>query len=872
MLVFEDHVSKGQWFSCQHCLQSGDIVQLVARHWELSEESAIVKLSKMGFSIDPAESNLQRYHAVTSRCNRFAEFWQQVRQNLIHGSTSAISLVHDLKLACGVSQDRWNRGLGQLLGGVSHKEAEQAYHPHSENQTRNSSEHRLFRGGKWGDVLVFPYWQLPGKLSGFLFVGREGDPEKDFVFRAIHHNGSSASSSFGNEAGLLLHPQVPQVAVSYGNHVVAIDDPVLSIRMQARNFEASGWPLPLVCCHAEDNRRERAQTLHGWKQFMGIRPVIWMPRYDRTLVEQAIVAGARISLMRPEDTSDAGLWRYITNYPPQELLRRIIRHSKPWPQAMTQLVQELDDGAIEDLFYYLEMDKLEPARVLERCDPKVRKHFRTLSASRPVRRVVPLSPTVLVAEIDDSWFLEARQGHSPLVSDAIIRIRDTIHQKTTGYTYYRGEILHQGKAFEFCESKEALKKDTWNWLEDFLDARGHVLRGNSRHSKDLIDIAIQLHCPEHSYGVDSVGWDLRNSRLLLPNYYLTAGGDVHSYDAQIPTPDTPGRNLLRPCDLSPAELDATAEDPDMAGPLWACFIAAMANIVAPAYRQPTSGIGLVGAGAELAGQGIADAMGCTNYQFSGRYGKDQATEAERRHGWPIFVQLPTASIHKKAMNEWLNIGGTHRHNCLVSLPWFVSRAKILFGGWHIVRADQPIIFSETTVDAFSKLTSAYLADLAKRHFKLSHWGSGRNPPWLISVAKDIRQFVEPQLPGWLDTVSPKQWIAHETRKVTADPLGSMLGHLASEGKLLVGSARSDVRRPSLLPLDEGMLLDKLDLLKLLDKEKVTLINPARITSALANSGALVGVHDRGWILQPAWWDKQLAKFTAREQHRLKIVR
>ena len=113
-----------------------------------------------------------------------------------------------------------------------------------------------------------------------------------------------------------------------------------------------------------------------------------------------------------------------------------------------------------------------------------------------------------------------------------------------------------------------------------------------------------------------MGWDLRKGRFMLPNYYLNSDGDVCPYEAMIPTPDIPGRCLAQPGTMSPAELEITIEDSGMAGPLWACFIAAMANILAPAYKQTTAGIGLVGAGAELAGNGIADAMGCAAFRVT----------------------------------------------------------------------------------------------------------------------------------------------------------------------------------------------------------------------------------------------------------------
>lgn len=873
MLVLDDPISKGAWFHCQHCRRSGDLIHLAAQVWNVSEESVIVKLSKLGFPVEDTDDAVQRYLARSNNIKRFQEFWEQARQNLIHGNTTVAGLVHDLKLTCGIAQERWNAGPGQMLGAAHRQQVEHTYHQRA-FVGHNKSQRRVFKGSNWEDVMVLPYWQLPGKPAGFLFLGRNGNLEKDCVFRSSLSSLTPCVPRFGQEAGLMLHPQCQMVAAKYNRHVVAIGDPFLAMRMQARNFEASTRPLPLAVYQAQNpNTMHRAQTRYAWRQFIGIKPVIWMPRYDRLAIEQAIVSGARLSMVRPEDDSEEGLWRYITKLSPQDLMQRIIRYSKPWYKALTRVVAEQDSGTIEDLFYHLELDSLQPGRVLNRCDSKIREYFKGLADTKAVRRAMPVSASANVVETDDNcWSMEypknASNKREVLISDAVIRINDVIHHKATGHTWYRGEILQDGDSIPFCDSEANIEKNTWTWLKNLLTSEGRGLRGSPRFSKEMLPAARQFHTPNYGYGVDSVGWDARKARMLLPNYYFTSDGEVERYESLLPLPDTPAQNIAEPVPLTPAELDFTLEDPDMAGPLWACFIAAMANILSPIYRQGTCGIGLVGPGAELAGQGIAEALGCSHFKFDSKREEGKARELESRHGWPILVELGGWNC-AAAFHAWSNIGGTHRHNAFAPVTWFNSQAKLLFGGWHVVRAPMPISFTSETIAAFNKLTPAYLQDVASRRFKLAHWKSGRNDPWMISVVRDIRQFVEPQLPGWLKTIDPKRWLKYETVKPDAKPLGKMLGYLVSEGKMLTGPAKNGTH-PTLRLTKDGMLLTKMDLIRLLNEQKITLLNMGRVTSSLAQSDALVGVTDQGWLIERKWWEKQLAAFTAKEQQRLRI--
>lgn len=54
----------------------------------------------------------------------------------------------------------------------------------------------VFRGKEWGDVLMVPFYDLPGRISCLLCVGRQGDPEQDYVIKRANRGGRGTPTEF----------------------------------------------------------------------------------------------------------------------------------------------------------------------------------------------------------------------------------------------------------------------------------------------------------------------------------------------------------------------------------------------------------------------------------------------------------------------------------------------------------------------------------------------------------------------------------------------------------------------------------------------------------------------------------------------------
>ncbi len=121
---------------------------------------------------------------------------------------------------------------------------------------------RLFSGEDWDDALVIPFQDLPGRICGFLMIGRKGDPQAgDIFFKAANLQPSSVPL---REAGLGMLDALEDGAVEpFGDTLFVFGDPIVGLHLQGRTFKMHCQPLPIVLSFYGPG----AQTRAAWAQF-----------------------------------------------------------------------------------------------------------------------------------------------------------------------------------------------------------------------------------------------------------------------------------------------------------------------------------------------------------------------------------------------------------------------------------------------------------------------------------------------------------------------------------------------------------------------------------------------------------------------------
>lgn len=472
LTIYEDNISGGAWHYCFDCQRSGDMIELVAAVWQVSPAVAVRRLHGMGVPIpadrvDPAVINKYVVEHPQYR-NRMVSFWGKAREYLPKSNSPVLTALRDkFRVSSTISAERWLEGPGNLLGAYPHLGIEKVFVPNSVIGGRCVGEGRMFKGRQWSDVLVVPHHDLPGRICGFLFVGRAGGKD-DRVFRVPYMRNYGAKLPSYAEGGLSCFWAVQNSHGMFGEHVVACGDPFLAMRLHVRHFATARTALPLIAYHDGPTARTRL----AWRAMDHKIPVLWGWRVTPALVYQAVTANGKLSVTDLDDTGQLRIDHFVRNAEPRTIVQRVVKAAKPWKEFLAHWSDRMPDGAIEELLLGLEAYGLDK-KLLADVSPR----FASLGRLNPQPKQVRVGAR-LVVEKDGKWWVVGRRvrkqmtDEPQLVMNAVLRIDGSSLRRTAGdgagVPQYKGRLIHQGTEIPFEVSVNTLTQHTPAVLESIL--------------------------------------------------------------------------------------------------------------------------------------------------------------------------------------------------------------------------------------------------------------------------------------------------------------------------------------------------------------------------------------------------------------------
>lgn len=496
--VYEDVAGKGNWYSCLDCQGNGDLIELAAAVWGMQPDTALIRLREIGLPLPEeivAPDRLDDYLVQHIQYRRhMQQAWQQARECWNQSRSPAISSLRArFRLNNDNPREQWVAGAGQLIGCLPCSYVEKLFCPKSADTGSqhpfhgygcNPSAGRVFKGKGWDEVLTIPYYDLPERISSFLFIGRQGG-EEDCVFRVLRHGFSRGTVP---EAGIAWLPIIMRQPLS--RTFVAVSDPLLALRMQVRHTQTSLHLLPLLAWHDGP----QARTAAAWKVLEGRTVVFWASRLDHQVLHQAIQANGHLAVMEMENGTNPNS---LLRNSPADLVRRIINQAKPWRQALRDCIDQWSEGVIEDLLLRL----LPLGHSLQKlCEDLGSPEQLVRLFERPERERTARIGKVWVIEHEGSWYVgPSRRRHDPiLISDAILRLDNVIVKEGQGF--YSGRILFRGEELPFADVPSAVMetKKAPAWLRRFLLASGKGIAKYLGHhfGLTLFDVALAFQAPQ----------------------------------------------------------------------------------------------------------------------------------------------------------------------------------------------------------------------------------------------------------------------------------------------------------------------------------------------------------------------------------------
>lgn len=688
--IYRDYLMPAEWVRCWGCDFIGDPVQLAAKYWEIDACTAGVKL---GMSKSLNDLEMLCYKSAIDRRQLITDLWKNAQQMYPFDNSKVIRhLQHKFGLTAPLDRQRWDSRMGRFVGGSTRQLVEEAFQPACRFTKRkgNVGRQRAFTGPGWGDLLLIPYYDLPGRISGVLCVGREGR-DIDFVFRKAPMSRSKADS------GVAMLDAVNK-SINIDDSIFVVVDPICALKLQHRHFKDNSTMLPVV---AGMPRKHNTDPGIMWSSLPVKRLVYCGPLSEELEVfRQAYTADAYLA---PFYSSHGEMFKKLYK-PMTEKLKETSDSARHWLEALEiKLIDDnVHDGYFERLLTYFDLQDHGIRNVIKKCSSSKSKARleRIFNIKRGLKSVTVNSHTV--SETPNGW---VNEDTGEVICDAILRIDEVIYKRSDKEMYYKGRIIYKGEEVRFCEIDRSVEIGTMRWMRKKLIQAGKgLISFNRSWSADAIHIATQFNKPKCSTYDGKVGWNQETNSFRFPNFVVTATGELLDDSLNIAA-STPAAGNITVAPMTAADLAELSINSEETIIGWAVMAGLLYNVLAPAVNKPTVGIGMVGQQAIELGRAAVKALGCREVIW--KKGKKYALEetertmkAEKINNFPILIDSSRIAAGN-VLRRWAEITKTKR-NCFVGVDKFNSRICIAQGNWRVFEYNKPLSETEFNYQALSK--------------------------------------------------------------------------------------------------------------------------------------------------------------------------
>lgn len=849
LTVYKEPAKPGHWYHCTGCGFAGDPVDLTAAAGQISVGSAILKLVARGLPIppnllEPEKLDLQEKKAAFRK--QVLAFWDTAR-----ASTSDIGGTGPAQRKLGIAPGmmhapEWPRRGGRFVGHCPVIEAEKLLRPgvlayrlkHGMTGVGGVGWAPLFPGRGWRDLLVVAYRDVPGRISGLMFIGREAHWPEDFVFAPILTFKAGVPYAIGVsmlDAALTMHRE-------FGSTVVVVEDPVMALRIQLRHLVNTDTFLPVV-------------GAWGRREFKSIWPILprrnlvhWSPEPNGQLLTRARLADGQVALA-PAGQAVAG---HLERSRPILAVQGMVAAARPWDAALEALLSQLAPAKAEELVLGLKLKPDETAGFLRACADDTRARLAALFTDVGKPRGVTISGKTVI-ESCGAWRVSST---GELVCDAILRI-DQVIRSAGGAVSYRGRIEYKGQSLPFWAPDSEIEKNTLRWLKTKVGQAGlgEVIIGGTYWSRFILNIAQQLEPPQSIHGLDMVGWDDDRNAFALPQFILRGNGEVVAPDYVVPAETImPGSGLTMPDGMTPGARVALAWSDEANELFWAATVCLLTDILSPALGMPRSSTALVGAGAVGAGQAVARAFGCLEAYASGGYHKRGLAVAAQRlldqgHRWPLLMirhnglsDDPAGVVHAETL-------GTIQPGVVAAAGSWPAEVLSVTGGWHVLMCSNSVTTDRVREHGATVLVN-YLKDLCERRLDLDVGGS-----LLDAVHRDLA--------AWYGRVASSRVVDRARQYIYADDptarsarFGRLVCRLIDSGELRLSPPGANAQRAIIVLGGDLVHIPKWGVNESLAKRLAIALDVDAISLSLRSSGVLLEERDQdyvaGWVVPESW--------------------
>lgn len=787
-----------------------------------------------------------RDHVKYDQCNK--AFWQQCQQDHLRQEEQDIRrLQRDFN--CLPTADWVARG-GQFLGSSDATKVSTFMHERAKFPTRYQlfKQHHSRQGPKWRGVLVFPYYDLPGRIRGFVVIGRSGDIQiGDWFYAPLGPPVSTyRDAGLGMLDTLLLgkHPQ-------FGHTGFIFTDPLAALQLQMRHMREHHRPLPLATTWSN----ELVET--GSLDWLAHDDLIFWGCGDK--IEPIMHARRRNAKVSMTAVTTAMLAKNLRHYSATEWLSRIKENAAPWQTALQMELEELSGDQVEGTFGRIGLHGQELSNFIAGCREPLRQRLLHLQKHSIYAKSVSLGGKE-VRERDGCWWWVKRGQADVQLTNAIVRIDHCLTTRgSRRRSYYKGLVRFNDKEYPFTERVEALDAGLFTWTMTFLRDRLGVgvpefLPGwNGRG----LQLAIAFHEPKMVTGVEAIGWDAENLQFHFPKFSLRRDGSVtDEFSCLFDDDKVPGRHIPAPGAIPVKHMAALSEDNEESRIFWGMAAHVASTLMCPVVNRVPTGLLLDGSGAQSVGTSAAQRLGSiAEAAPRGAPPADFLYQLVGRHHYPAVVtDMPPG--------PWLEL--PEARYTITSLPFATNRVLAARGTWNMLSCERKLGSLQFVAAAAANVLPNYLQDVYQRGLLIGD----QHPDFISNVLDDMADWFR-RIGGAADTVlAANQHLVLPGTFPAWKHFIQLAFHLYADGKLTFTRAEfDDAARPksALVEINhqgKPMMWISQDRFSEAVKDAGSLPPDLLLTTkSLTDAGVLLSEpvyrEDRGWLVSNEWWNENL---------------
>lgn len=697
---YRDPIFGGEWFHCRQCDDHGDIVDLAAGAWKLDRRAAALKLRQFPQTRvagpDPL-TLLEKDLLLAARRRRVDAFWQEARNPSAFMEDGNL---HDLLEHYGIFRSltagNWTDTGGRLLGVSSHARIEETL--------RHGVHHRnaVLRGPDWGKVLTVPFYDLPGRICGMLFIGRTARPEDTVYYPLLKE---------APDCGVGMLPGILNRVAADEDHVYHFADPQFGIRLQMRQLRSSQTYLPVVLTRPET-------TGFLWTSLAARQHIFCTPKLTEAVIRQARRLNGRVTVCQLPRAAEL-------NRSPKHWLRHIRTKAQTWRRTLEAQLRTASLEQCDSIMLQTGFARQELQEFVRTCDRTLQQKLsRTLQEQTSFRQID--YRRTIITESSLGWSVSGR-----VVVGGTIRIEQII--KTERRQDYSGYVRIGEVTIPFRGPREEIQRDgLLVYAASVAEAAGHALVFDPAWNRHALRIAQFLHRPQVVLQTEKIGWNAELNGFHLAHFNLLAGGRME-LGCSTPSPTVPTHSLLPPTGVLSQTINRLLKADQASHFFWAAFCCVLRHVLSPLHREAPEPTATLGRAAEAHFSVVADCAGCLTEPLDG----NSKLAAEPQHHWP--------QVFKVEKDQKIDIGRLSSGFFLLPPNAGTTTAMC---GWSTLRLPEDVLPLNVSLPALQTLLPQYLQDLCRRNLALTVPGTG-----FTEILADLEKWVHTTWVRQLDTAA-----------------------------------------------------------------------------------------------------------------------